>query len=489
LEHGILLKTSVAQNRIDKRVIIGMEVVDEPPSYATFETRKRKSSDKLSLERIFDAFDAAEIAYCLLRDYENPAEAFEKCEIDLLVDPHHLLPLERILDAHGFVSLPAWGHAPHSFYVGFDRRFGVWIKFDVVTGLRYGKPIRTFSVDLLDACLRNRRRGGLGYSLSAENELITLFLHCMLDKAEFKEKHRKRFSALSVQAAADQTLDQQIKIVVDKHLAPELDWNSIASAIELDRWQSLLNKRSVVIRKFFLRAPMKSIWRNYVARAMRRLRPLLFALFRRGFTVALLAPDGAGKSTLAYSLTRDPYLRARLIYMGTNVKAQGLFLPTTQWLHTKIKKSEARRAKLGLKILKGMGFINRVVEQWYRSLAAAYHVSRGRFVVYDRFVYDSWLVSRPRSIRKRIRRWLLEAACPSPDLVVLLDAPGDLLFKRKGEHSPEWLELQRQSYLNLLPSVPNMIVVDAQQDAEEVRKEVTALIWKKYSSRDARTSR
>jgi len=463
-----------------------MEVVDEPSLYAAFETRKSESSQALSLERIFDAFDAAEIPYCLLRDYEDPATAVEKCEIDLLVDPDHLQSLERILDAHGFVSLPAWGHAPHSFYVGFDRRFGVWIKFDVVTDLRYGKPIRTLGINLIDACLRNRRRNDIGYGLSPENEFITLFLHCILDKAEFKEKHRKRFIALLAQAAADQVLDQQIKVVVDKHLARVLEWKSIASAIEKDQWHSLLNKRSAVIRKFFWRAPMKSISRNYCARAVRRLRPLLFAFFRRGFTVALLAPDGAGKSTLAQSLTRDPYFRARLIYMGTNVKAKGLFLSTTQWFHANIKEYEARRAKLGLKILKAIAFINRVVEQWYRSLAAAYYVSRGRFVVYDRYVYDSWLVSRPRSIRKRIRRWLLESACPSPDLVVLLDAPGEMLFKRKGEHSPEWLEQQRQGYLNLLPAVPNMVVVDAQQGAEEVRREVTALMWSRYSCRDAK---
>jgi len=480
------LKTSVAQFSIDERAPIEMGVVGEPQLYAAFETRKSESSHELSLEKIFDAFDAAEIAYCLLRDYENPAEAVEKCEIDLLVDPHHLPALERILDAHGFVSLPAWGHAPHSFYVGFDCRFGVWIKFDVVTELRYGKPIRAFGINLVDACLRNRRPGDLGYRPLAESELITLFLHCLLDKAEFKEKHRKRFIALLAQAAADQVLDQQIKAVVDEQLAPAMEWKSIASAIEQDQWQSLLSKRAAVIRKFFWRAPLKSIWRNTFARAVRRLRPLLFAFFRRGFTVALLAPDGAGKSTLAHSLTRDPYFRARLIYMGTNVKATGMFLPTTQWLHAKTKKYEARRAKLGLKIIKGIAFINRVIEQWYRSLAAAYHVTRGRFVVYDRYVYDSWLVSRPRSMRKRIRRWLLESACPSPDLVVLLDAPGEMLFKRKGEHSPEWLEQQRQGYLNLLPAVPNMVVVDAQQGAEEVRREVTALMWSRHSRRDAK---
>jgi len=462
-----------------------MGVVDEPSPYAAFGARKSESSHELSLEKIFDAFAAAAIAYCLLRDFENPADAVEKCEIDLLVDPDHLPSLERILGSHGFVSLPAWGHAPHSFYVAFDRRFGVWIKFDVVTDLRYGKPIRRFGIDLLKECLRDRRPIDLGHALSLENEFMTLFLHCLLDKADFREKHRERLSELRAKAAAHASIDQRINKLVESCLSPVLNWKQIADAIELDQWRSLLNVRPELIRRFFWRAPLKNFWRNIFARTVLGLRPLLFALFRRGFTVALLASDGAGKSTLAQSLTCDLYLSARLIYMGANIKAKGLFLPTTEWLHARIKKSEARRAKHSLKILKTVAFINRIVEQWYRSLAAAYHVSRGRFVVYDRYVYDSWLVSRPRSIRKRIRRWLLESACPSPDLVVLLDAPGEMLFKRKGEHSPEWLEQQRQGYLNLLPAVPNMVVVDAQQDAEEVRREVTALMWSRYLSRDA----
>jgi GTPase SAR1 family protein len=48
--------------------------------------------------------------------------------------------------------------------------------------------------------------------------------------------------------------------------------------------------------------------------------------------VALLAPDGAGKTTLAHALRYGFYLSTRYMYMGTNPTSSTLTLPTTRWL-------------------------------------------------------------------------------------------------------------------------------------------------------------
>jgi thymidylate kinase len=107
---------------------------------------------------------------------------------------------------------------------------------------------------------------------------------------------------------------------------------------------------------------------------------------------------------------------------------------------------------------------------------------RGRLILFDRYVYDRQLnASGKRSLKTRARRWLLSVAAPRPDLVVFLDAPGEVLYARKGEHSPEILEQQRQHYLGLREHIPQMVVVDATRDAEYVRRSVTALIWRGYA--------
>jgi len=456
-------------------------VEDRYLSQAVQEKEHGPETERLAAE-VFSQLDGTGILYCLLREYEPATSNGGRCEIDLLVNPDDAPSFANAMTARGFVELPSWGHEPHRFFVTYDENTGAWLKLDVVTDLRYGKPIRRFRIDLMANCLQERQRRDAVYTLSPDNELITLFLHCLIDKGEFREKHRVRLTELRKLASHDATCNRRMAAHVDKYLSPTLAWQQLASAIDDDAWRDLLAQRTVVTRLFFWREPVRSTWRNLTTRLRRRMRPLFFAIHRRGLSVALLAPDGAGKSTLAYQLSRDPFLRARLIYMGTNVRANTVGLPTTAWLHHQIKKHTTNGAARTLRLLKGFAFVNRVVEQWYRSFTAMYHLVRGRFVIYDRYVYDSWLVSRTMNWRKRLRRWLLEVCCPAPDLVILLDAPGEVLYQRKGEHSPEWLEQQRQGYLKLAERLPQMSIIDARQSAEQVKRQVTSLIWRIYGA-------
>jgi thymidylate kinase len=260
----------------------------------------------------------------------------------------------------------------------------------------------------------------------------------------------------------------------------------LMKALAAEDWPALLKRRRAVACRLFWRNPLMSAWRHISTIMLRRMRPLLFALRQRGFSVALLAPDGAGKSTLAKELTHDVYLRARLIYMGTNIDASTVGLPTSRWLHEQLKarRNGATKKKSPPRIiLKGAAFVNRLVEQWYRAGVAIGHLLRGRLVVFDRYIYDSWLNKPPATAWKRLRRKLFESLCPRPDLVILLDAPGQMLFERKGEHTPEWLEKQRRAYLALQDHVPQMRIVDATQQAEAVKREVTAMIWRQQGLR------
>jgi thymidylate kinase len=176
--------------------------------------------------------------------------------------------------------------------------------------------------------------------------------------------------------------------------------------------------------------------------------------------VALLAPDGAGKSTLAKGIKDSFYFPVRLVYMGIyqkeNASATRIHLP-------------------------GVSFLRRLARQWGRSGMARLYRARGQLVIFDRHTYDELLVpSDHHSWLKRWRRWLLTLGSPKPDLVIFLDAPGDVLYARKGEHSPDFLEQRRQAYLRLLSKLPNLVIIDAVQDADHVRHQAMALIWNAY---------
>lgn len=431
------------------------------------------------IERIFSAFDNQRIEYCLLRGANELVGSEGYLEIDLLLRANQIPQFSETVKRLGFVEWPSWGHAPHRFFLIFEGDRGDWVKLDVVTELMYGRPIRRFRVDLVDACLDQRRNDRV-YVLSPLHEFVTLFLHGLLDKGQLRDAHRQRLIELLDIIKGHE--NSNAKSLLEKYVSPVFSWETIQQAVRGNDWDALLKKQKKLALRFFVQQPLSSQWRVVRATGMRRLRGLGFALFRRGISVALLAPDGAGKSTLSAALVQDRILKARGVYMGGNLAASTFTLPTTRFLHQKVKAKNGS-ADSNLKanlILKGLSFCSKLAEQWLRAGSAHYHLLRGRFVVFDRYIFDSWVNPKPRTLLKRVRRILFEAILPTPDLVILLDAPGKMLYERKGEHTPEWLEEQRQRYLQLRARIPNLRIVDATHDAEMVRREAIALIWKQY---------
>jgi len=318
--------------------------------------------------------------------------------------------------------------------------------------------------------------------LAPEFELLTTLLHCLLDKGRFQPKHKKRLRSLARKVGGNRSSAAVLEALSQRDVSEVLNWNRIRRLILDDDWATLRGMQPFLQASLSQRASLRSAWRHVSNKVVRKMRPLFLAIRKRGVSVVLLAPDGAGKSTLAQSLVNDKMLRARLIYMGTNVDAATVKLPFTRPLSRLAKSIRARKQEttaFGI-LVRLLNLLNKIAEHWYRCLLARYALLRGRFVVFDRFVYDAWVQKRKKTLWKRFRAALFDAPCPRPDLVFLLDAAGEVLYARKGEHSPEWIDEQRAGYHKLVDVLPQMAVIDASQSADNVRKEVSRRIWNAY---------
>jgi thymidylate kinase len=94
---------------------------------------------------------------------------------------------------------------------------------------------------------------------------------------------------------------------------------------------------------------------------------------------------------------------------------------------------------------------------------------RTQLTLFDRCFYD--LLVDSKRIRYGGPPWLLRAAArmsPRPDLVILLDAPPEVLRARKQEVPLEEVARQRAAYLELARNLPSAVVVNAAQRPEEV---------------------
>jgi thymidylate kinase len=253
-------------------------------------------------------------------------------------------------------------------------------------------------------------------------------------------------------------------------------------------------------------------------------------------TVALVGLDGAGKTTVARRLPRMLDRPTAYVYMGVNAESSNRMLPTTRLIEFIKRRRRSARGRAGAALsplgghaasadrgqaastaggrsdaapdaaaasarhtgsrppasesnwprvlgpaIGGVRLVNRIAEEIYRQRIAASHRGRGEVVILDRdFLFDYYatdVVDRGhRTLGRRIHGLFLRKIYPRPDLLLLLDAPPDVLFARKGEGTIETLTRRRADYQAALALVPRHAVIDATRSLDEVTAEAARMI-------------
>jgi thymidylate kinase len=395
------------------------------------------------LTGLFDALDRERIDWVLLRPPSNPAAPAG--DVDLLVAPAAAPALRRVAEERGFVALPGYTAAPNLILLRYDRRSDHWLILDVATSIAFDDD-RVALAGLADDVLARRRRDGPAWVPDDEDAFWLLVLRCLLDKRAVPTHYERRLRSGADGARGPLAVA----------LARGMDVEPLRAAAAAGDWDALL-ARGREVRSVLQPRPSLRARGGRAARWARR--PLLIPR-RRGVSIALLGSNGAGKSTLAAELRARLPLPSALVYMG---------------LWKLDEPGGAQRVGAALR---------RPLRMWRRYAAALRLQLQGRVVVFDRYVYDAFLPpSPPLLAAKRVYLRALTHALPAPDLAVVLDVPPEVAYARKQENSLEELDGEREVYRRLAASLPNAATVDAAQTPDEVRADVTQLVWDQLSRR------
>jgi hypothetical protein len=405
------------------------------------------------LQMVFDELDHRGLPWCVLRAAEE-LDAPEG-DVDVLIRAGDEPAVGQLLAGRGFLALPGPGRGSHRAFVSLSEPDGSWLKIDLVSRIEFG-PLQELPTELAPALLQRRRRWGPVAVLAGEDEFWTLWLHCLLDKGAVTARH-----GVALQRLAAEVGDTgPAAALVASRLPVGWDLPRIRLVALRGRWEEFA--RLVPSLRLAWERPRR-VRSRATARHHRWQRRLarLGVPRRHGLTVAVLAPDGAGKSTAVERLRQELPLPVRGLYMGLFSRERPVPTPP----------------------IPGLGTLVRLLRQWRGYLTSRRHRRAGAVVLCDRYCYDALLPGRGRDtwLRRR-RRWLLGHACPPPDLTVVLDAPGTVLHERKPEHDPAELEQRRQGYLALARRY-GWQVLDASQEVEVVHRALADAIWGAYRRR------
>jgi thymidylate kinase len=425
------------------------------------------------LVTLFNSLDRNEVRYCVLHSWEELPQKLSS-DLDIAIHPEDArkMPLLfRSLREKGYTAVQVFNYFVDAYYVIFFWLEGITVNsvaVDIIFEHRRGGLI----VPSGESLVSGRRRQGLFWIPAPESEFTYL-----LAKKTWKG------AVPPMQALRLKTLVEQLGRPTAERLAGQLFLGelriSVVEACASGRIDALLGElKGQTWKTSFLRNPWKLteyVLSDGVRRVRRWMQPT-------GVFVTVMGPDGAGKSTLIQHLIQavsPAFRRHRLFHWRPML----LWRRKTRRDTTRPHSLTPHPAWRSIAMLFA-NFLDYWLGYWLliRPLLA-----RSGLVVFDRY-FDDLLIDAKR-YRYGKPLWVaraLSSLIPKPDLVLVLDAPDEVVLSRKQEVAPEEVQRQRRSYCEYQNETANSRLIDATPSVAQVTAECARAILEFLAQRSRR---
>ncbi len=440
---------------------------------------------------VVEAIERSGHGLCVLRGYRDYPEHIGP-DIDAIFDDPAQLP--RVLAEQGVATaVQVFEHETTFYYLyRWDEGKPVFITLDLSGD--YGYRGRIFFRG--DEFLKSSRPFKFFKVPAAELEFASYFLR-KASQSSLGERQGRRLSEL-YRESPEGSVRQLSRFF------PQEDAVLISEAAESGEWEpvrrDMQRLRRTMLRGMDREHPLRPLayWLGAFGRRVRRITQ------PPGLMITFLGTDGSGKSTVMERVERDlgpafwekkQYHKRPLSSPFRWVKKYGLRPPKTE----KNKEGggdpatgfnpHALRSRGAAYSLTKLGF------WWADFLLLGYigevlpRLMRPSLLLFDRYYQD--LLVDPRRYHYGGPLWMARLVgrfVPQPHLIILLDAPPEVLRSRKQELPLEEVTRQREAYLNLVRPLSNGHVVDTSRPIEEAVAEVEEIILDYMARRTARRS-
>jgi thymidylate kinase len=458
----------VPSERSRESVLTGLTISKTPEPCDGFSSAPPRSSElrrsrRDLLSTLFSALDSHQVRYCVLHSWEELPHELSS-DLDIAVHPEDerkLALVFRFLRGKGYAPVQAINYAldAHCFrFLWHDDAATDSLAVDVIFKHQKGVLV-TPSAKLL---ISGRRRLGAFWIPAPESE-FTYLLARRTWKGTAPPRQARRLKALVAQLgqaraqrlAAELFFGRLSVRIVEACSKGQL--NSLLARIKWEPW-----KTSLVRNPFGLMA-------NLLFDGIRRIRRWAMPT---GLFITLMGPDGVGKSTLIKHLVEAVgcvFDRHRLFHWRPMLLWQQRAMGDATRPHS------APRHGCCLSVAR---IFAHLLDYWLGYwLVLRPLLARSGLVVFDRY-FDDVLID-PKRYRYGGPLWLVRIVrhlIPEPDMVLILDAPDEMVLSRKQEIELAEIQRQRRLYVRAEGRTCASRVINASGSIPQVTAEAVVAV-------------
>ncbi len=426
---------------------------------------------------LFRLLEEFEIRYCVLHAWEELPERLSS-DLDLAVHPEDAvrLPLVvRALQEQGYLPIQLLRYAVHGYRYDFAWLNGCSVHFaGIDTTYEYHQGGLTLMSGR--SLVGERQRRGDLWVASPEAEFAYL-LAKKAGRGSVSLRQQQRLRELVEELGSDEAAKITGRLFGERHST------RLVEACVQGRLPDLLREfKKRLWWTTVARDPLNPV-RNLIADGWRRARRWFQPT---GLFVAVLGPDGVGKSTVIAQLTEK---------LAPGFRGHGVFHWRPMLLHPSESEGPVTnphgKPPRGWMASAAIASVL-VLDYWLGYLFLVWPLlARTRLVVFDRYFHDA-LVD-PARYRYGGPMWFLQLLSrlvrPRDSLFIILDADENVILSRKSEVPGTELGRQREAYQQLaarLHTTPVRTDQSLEHTMERVAQQILEHLAQRFQHRQAR---